>query len=170
METPPSADSHRFARILTGKGLRRERHRLDSTGPTLRRAAPGDGPVRGDGRLHFDSERLGEESTFALIPPIYDDGLRSEGARRVGQGFHPRRHHAALRRAGGARGGAAAGLSRGALIHERLAAAAPAIEATYGFRPQRRIGINSGLAVVTQIRRECAAMSALGDRAIRGAL
>ena len=58
----------------------------------------------------------------------------------------------------------------GLLIHERLAAAAPAIEATYRFRPQRRIGTNSGLAVVTQIRGESAAMSALGDRAIRGAL
>ena len=49
------------------------------------------------------------------------------------------------------------------LIHERLAAAAPAIEAKHGVRPQMRIGVNSGLAVVTQIRGESAAMTALGD-------
>ena len=33
----------------------------------------------------------------------------------------------------------------GLLIHERLAAAAPAIEARHGVRPQMRIGVNSGL-------------------------
>jgi len=51
----------------------------------------------------------------------------------------------------------------GLRIHERLAAAAAAIEAKHGVRPQMRIGVNSGLAVVTQIRGESAAMTALGD-------
>ena len=49
------------------------------------------------------------------------------------------------------------------MIHERLASAAPAIEVKHGVRPQMRIGVNSGLAVVTQIRGESAAMTALGD-------
>src|ERR1700677_7928 len=51
----------------------------------------------------------------------------------------------------------------GLLIHERLAVASPAIEAKHAIRPQMRIGVNSGLAVVTQIRGESAAMTALGD-------
>ena len=51
----------------------------------------------------------------------------------------------------------------GLLIHERLAAAAPAIEAKHGVRPQMRIGVNSGLAVVTQIRGESGQATALGD-------
>ena len=51
----------------------------------------------------------------------------------------------------------------GLLIHERLAAVAPAIEAKQGVRPQMRIGVNSGPAVVTQIHGESAAMTALGD-------
>ena len=41
------------------------------------------------------------------------------------------------------------------------AALAPAIEAKHGARPQMRIGINSGLAVVTQIGGEGANMTAL---------
>ena len=51
----------------------------------------------------------------------------------------------------------------GLLIHERLASAAPAIAAKHAVLPQMRIGVNSGLAVVTQIRGESAAMTALGD-------
>ncbi len=51
----------------------------------------------------------------------------------------------------------------GLAIHERLAAVAPAIEAQHGVRPQMRIGINTGLAVVTQISAESANMTALGD-------
>ena len=51
----------------------------------------------------------------------------------------------------------------GLAIHERLAVAALAIEARHGVRPQMRIGVNSGLAVVTQIRGESGTATALGD-------
>ena len=46
---------------------------------------------------------------------------------------------------------------------EHLAAAAPATEAKHGVRPQMRIGVNSGLAVVTHIRGESGQATALGD-------
>ena len=60
------------------------------------------------------SERLGEEGTFALIQPIYElMAARGEGAGRLGQGLHRRRHHGAVRRARRAGGRAAAGLPRG---------------------------------------------------------
>ena len=48
-------------------------------------------------------------------------------------------------------------------IHERLAATGPAIEAKHGVRPQMRIGVNSGLAVVARIRGESDPPTALGD-------
>jgi class 3 adenylate cyclase len=49
------------------------------------------------------------------------------------------------------------------LIQERLTAEAPHIEAKHRVHPQMRIGINTGLAVVTQSRGEGANMTALGD-------
>ena len=51
----------------------------------------------------------------------------------------------------------------GLLIHERLAAAASAIEARHGVRPQMRVGVNSGLAVVIQIQGAAGPATALGD-------
>ena len=110
------------------------------------------------------SERLGEEGTFALIQPIYElmaGAVQEQGGSVkdfTGDGIMalfgvPDALEDAPLRA------CRAGLA----IHERLAAAAPAIEAKHGVRPQMRIGINSGLAVVTQIRGESAAMTALGD-------
>jgi class 3 adenylate cyclase len=51
----------------------------------------------------------------------------------------------------------------GLAIHERLAATAPAIEARHGVRSQMRVGVNSGLVVVTQIRGESGPVTALGD-------
>jgi predicted ATPase len=51
----------------------------------------------------------------------------------------------------------------GLAIQEGLAAAASALQAKYGVRPQMRIGVNSGLAVVTQIRGESGPATALGD-------
>ena len=51
----------------------------------------------------------------------------------------------------------------GLLIHERLAAAGPSIEAKHRVRPHMRIGVNSGLVVVTQIRGANSPLAALGD-------
>jgi class 3 adenylate cyclase/tetratricopeptide (TPR) repeat protein len=110
------------------------------------------------------SERLGEEGTYALIQPIYElmaGAVKEQGGSVkdfTGDGIMalfgvPEALEDAPLRA----------CRAGLLIHERLAAAAPAIEAKLGVRPQMRIGVNSGLAVVTQIRGESAAMTALGD-------
>ena len=110
------------------------------------------------------SERLGEEGTFALIQPIYElmaGAVKEQGGSVkdfTGDGIM------ALFGVPEALEDAPLRACRAALrIHERLAAAAPAIEARHGVRPQMRIGVNSGLAVVTQIRGESAAMTALGD-------
>jgi hypothetical protein len=51
----------------------------------------------------------------------------------------------------------------GLAINERLAATASAIENKHGVRPQMRIGVNSGLAVITQIHGERGQVTALGD-------
>src|SRR3984885_3668466 len=110
------------------------------------------------------SERLGEEGTYALIQPIYQlmaGAVKEQGGSVkdfTGDGIMalfgvPEALEDAPLRA----------CRAGLLIHERLAAAAPAIAAKHGVLPQMRIGVNSGLAVVTQIRGESAAMTALGD-------
>jgi class 3 adenylate cyclase len=110
------------------------------------------------------SERLGEEGTFALIQPIYElmaRAVREQGGSVkdfTGDGIMalfgvPNALEDAPLRA------CRAGLA----IHERLAAAAPAIDAKHGVRPEMRIGINTGIAVVTQISAESANMTALGD-------
>ena len=110
------------------------------------------------------SERLGEEGTYALIQPIYElmaGAVREQGGSVkdfTGDGIM------ALFGVPNALEDAPLRACRAALlIHERLAVAAPAIEVKHGFRPQMRIGINSGLAVVTQIRGESATMTAVGD-------
>ena len=110
------------------------------------------------------SERVGEEGTFALIQPIYElmaGAVREQGGSVTdffGDGIM------ALFGASDAPEDAALRSCRaGLLIHERLAAAAPAIEDKHGVRPQMRIGINSGLVVVTQIRGANGPMAALGD-------
>ena len=110
------------------------------------------------------SERLGEEGTFALIQPIYElmaGAVKEQGGSVkdfTGDGIM------ALFSVPDALEDAPLRVCRaGLLIQERLAATAPAIEGRYGVRPQMRIGVNSGLAVVTQIRGESAAMTALGD-------
>jgi class 3 adenylate cyclase len=110
------------------------------------------------------SERLGEEGTFALIQPIYElmaRAVREQGGSVkdfTGDGIMalfgvPNALEDAPLRA------CRAGLA----IHERLAAAAPAIDAKHGVRPEMRIGINTGIAVVTQISADSANMTALGD-------
>lgn len=110
------------------------------------------------------AERLGEEDTYALIQPIYElmaGAVREQGGSVkdfTGDGIMalfgvPNALEDAPLRA------CRAGLQ----IHERLTVAVPAIESKLGVRPQMRIGINTGLAVVTQIRGEGANMTALGD-------
>jgi class 3 adenylate cyclase len=110
------------------------------------------------------SERLGEEGTFALIHPIYElmtGAVREQGGSVndfFGDGIM------GLFEASDAPEDAALRACRAALlIHERLAAAAPAIETKHGVRPRMRIGVNSGLVVVTQISGENGPMVALGD-------
>src|ERR1700733_2581846 len=110
------------------------------------------------------SEQLGEEGTFALIQPIYElmaGAVKEQGGSVkdfTGDGIM------ALFGVPDAMEDAPLRACRAGLrIHERLAAAAPAIEARHGVRPQMRIGVNSGPAVVTQIHGESAAMTALGD-------
>src|SRR5215467_7823612 len=50
------------------------------------------------------------------------------------------------------------------LIQQRLAEAAPDIEAQHGLRPQMRIGINTGLVIVGQVQSgESTSITALGD-------
>ena len=92
------------------------------------------------------SERLGEEGTFALIHPIYE--LMTRAVREQGGSVKDFTGDGIM-----ALFGVPDALEDGPLracraalsIHERLAAAAPAIEAKHGVRPQMRIGINSGL-------------------------
>ena len=110
------------------------------------------------------SERLGEEGTFALIQPIYElmaRAVREQGGSVkdfTGDGIM------ALFGAPDALEDAPLRACRAGLaIQERLDAAGPAIEAKHGVRPQMRIGLNSGVAVVTQIRGEGGPVTALGD-------
>src|ERR1700722_17521599 len=93
------------------------------------------------------AERLGEEGTYALIQPIYQlmaSAVKEQGGSVkdfTGDGIM------ALFGVPDALEDAPLRACRAALlIHERLAAAVPRIEAKHGVRPQMRIGVNSGLA------------------------
>ena len=110
------------------------------------------------------SERLGEEGTYTLVQPISEliAGIVRElsGSAKdfAGEGIMalfgvPNALEDAPLRA----------CRAGLLICEQIAAAVPAIEAKHGVRLQVRIGINSGLAIVTQIAGETANIAALGD-------
>ena len=103
------------------------------------------------------AERLGEEGTFALIRPIFEmltGAVASRADRsRTSPATASWRCSACPRRSRTRR---CAPVARDCAIHERLAAAAPAIKARYGVRPKMRVGINSGIAVVTQIGAESA--------------
>jgi class 3 adenylate cyclase len=110
------------------------------------------------------SERLGEEGTFALIQPIYELMARAEkdqgGSVKdfTGDGIM-----ALFGVPDALEDGPLRACRAGLAIQERLIAAAPQIEAKHGLRPEMRIGLNSGLAVVTQIRGEGGSATALGD-------
>lgn len=112
------------------------------------------------------SERLGEEGTYTLIQPIYElmaTAVKEQGGsvrEFTGDGIM------ALFGVPNALEDAPLRACRAALlIQERMSVAAPSIEARHGARAQMRIGINTGLAVVTQIRGEGEGenMTALGD-------
>jgi class 3 adenylate cyclase len=110
------------------------------------------------------SERLGEEGTFGLIQAVYE--LAARAVQEQGGSVKDFTGDGIMALFGvpdsmedGPLRACRAALS----IHELLAAAAPAIETEHGVRPQMRIGVNSGLAVVTQIRGESGQATALGD-------
>ena len=110
------------------------------------------------------SERIGEDATFSLIRQIYElltAAIKDQGGWAkdfTGDGVM------ALFGASEALEDAPLRACRAGLsIHQRLAAAASTFESQYGSRPQMRIGVNSGLAVVARIFSQDAAVTALGD-------
>lgn len=110
------------------------------------------------------SERIGEDATFSLIRQIYElltAAIKDQGGWAkdfTGDGVM------ALFGASEALEDAPLRACRSGLsIHQRLAAAASTFESQYGSRPQMRIGVNSGLAVVARIFSQDAAVTALGD-------
>lgn len=110
------------------------------------------------------SEQLGEEGTYNLIRPIYE--LMAAAVKEHAGSVKDFTGDGIMALFGVPESLEDAPLlacKAGLLIQERLAAAAPAIEAEHGVRPQMRIGINTGPAVVTRIHGESAARTALGD-------
>jgi class 3 adenylate cyclase len=110
------------------------------------------------------AERLGEEGTYALIQPIYE--LMAAAVAEHGGSVHHFTGDGIMALFGVPNALEDAPLRAcraGLLIHERLTAAASAIEARHGVHPQMRIGINTGPAVVTKLGGESASMTALGD-------
>ncbi len=110
------------------------------------------------------SERIGEDATFSLIRQIYElltAAIKDQGGWAkdfTGDGVM------ALFGASEALEDAPLRACRaGLLIHQRLAAAASTFESQYSIRPQMRIGVNSGLAVVAKIFSQDATVTALGD-------
>jgi class 3 adenylate cyclase len=110
------------------------------------------------------SERLGEEGTFAMIQPIYE--LMSRAVREEGGSVKDFTGDGIMALFGvpdALEDGPLRACRAGLAINERLAATASAIENKHGVRPQMRIGVNSGLAVITQIHGERGQVTALGD-------
>ena len=110
------------------------------------------------------SERLGEEGTFALIQPVYE--LMASAVREQGGSVKDFAGDGIMALFGvpdALEDGPLRACRAGLAIHERLVAAIPAIEAKHGVRPQMRIGLNSGIAVVAEIRGEGGSATALGD-------
>jgi class 3 adenylate cyclase/tetratricopeptide (TPR) repeat protein len=110
------------------------------------------------------SERIGEDATFSLMRQIYElltAAIKDQGGWAkdfTGDGVM------ALFGASEALEDAPLRACRAGLsIHQRLAAAASTFESQYGCRPQMRIGVNSGLAVVARIFSQDATVTALGD-------
>ena len=104
----------------------------------------------GRSRLHPDAQ------------PLEAHGRRRARAGRRRAEFYRRRHHRGLRRAGRVRGRAAPGLSRGALILQKLKTeeliSRPTCE-----QPQLRIGLDTGAAVGKVQSGAEAGVTVLGD-------
>jgi len=165
MEKPPIADN--LGRFLMRRGTSSVSDAASTpTGP----AAPS-GERRQVTVLFADmvgftaiSERLGEEGTYVLVQPIYE--LMAAAVREQGGSVKDFTGDGIMALFGvpvALEDGPLRACRAALLIHERLAGVAPAIEAKHGVRPQMRIGINTGPAVVTQITGESANMTALGD-------
>jgi class 3 adenylate cyclase len=162
-------------RAPTGTAWKRsdtfESVRVSEPAATRANSAPPSGERRQVTALFADmagftsiSERLGEEGTFALVQPIY--ALMTSTVRQHGGSVQDFTGDGiiALFGVGDAVEDAPLRAYRAGLaIHERLAVTAPAMEARHGVRPQMRVGVNSGLVVVTQIRGESGPVTALGD-------
>jgi class 3 adenylate cyclase len=110
------------------------------------------------------SEHLGEEDTFALIQFIYE--LMARAVREHGGSVKDFTGDGIMALFGvpeALEDGPLRACRAGLAIHQQLASAAPAIEAKYSVRPQMRVGVNSGLAVITQIQGESSPATAVGD-------
>jgi class 3 adenylate cyclase len=109
------------------------------------------------------SERLGEEGTYALIQPIYQ--LMATAVNEQGGSVKDFTGDGIMALFGvphALEDGPLRACRAALLIQQRLLAVAPDIEARHGIRPQMRIGINTGPAVVAQVRDGTSA-TALGD-------
>ena len=109
------------------------------------------------------SERLGEEGTFALIQPIYE--LMAEAVRENGGSVKDFTGDGIMALFGVPDRWRTPRFERAGLdwpSTNALPLPRQRIEAKHGVRPQMRIGINSGLAVVTR-KGGKATMTALGD-------
>ena len=92
------------------------------------------------------SERLGEEGTFAVIQPIYE--LMARAVCEQGGSVKDFTGDGIMALFGvpnALEDGPLRACRAGLAIHERLAAAAAAIDAKHGVRPEMRIGINTGI-------------------------
>ena len=107
------------------------------------------------------SERLGEERTFHLIRRVNDamaEALAEHGG--LVKDFTGDGLMAVFGVPVAFEDGPLRACRASLAIHERLRGMEAAIADEYGVRPQMRIGLNSGLAVVTQVRAET---TAIGD-------
>ena len=98
------------------------------------------------------SERLGEEGAYELIQPIY--AIMADAVRELAgtvQDFTGDGIMALFGVPAALEDAPLRGCRASLLIQQRLAEAMPAMESRFGFRPQMRIGINSGPAVVGRV-------------------
>jgi class 3 adenylate cyclase len=111
------------------------------------------------------SERLGEEGAYELIQPIYT--IMADAVRELSgtvQDFTGDGIMALFGVPTALEDAPLRACRASLLIQQRLANAMPGLESRFGFRPQMRIGINSGPAVVGRVGAGGAArVTAIGD-------
>src|SRR5262249_14223066 len=111
------------------------------------------------------SERSGEEAAFALmksLSKLMDEAVRQQGG--VVRSFTGDGIMAVFGAPVALEDGPLRACRAALLIQERIAAQSPEIESSYGLRPQLRIGINAGLAVVCRVEGDGGgSTTALGD-------